>query len=50
MKEFVYLNKKTVASEKACLSVFDRGLTYGDGLYETMKALDGKPLFLKEHL
>lgn len=50
MKEFVYLNKKTVASEKACVSVFDRGLTYGDGLYETMKALDGKPLFLKEHL
>lgn len=50
MKEFVYLNKKTVPSEKACVSVFDRGLTYGDGLYETMKALDGKPLFLKEHL
>jgi D-amino acid aminotransferase len=32
------------------VSVFDRGLTYGDGMYETMKALDGKPLFLKEHL
>lgn len=50
MKEFVYLNGKSIPSEKACVSVFDRGLTYGDGLYETMKALDGKPLFLKEHL
>ncbi|OGP15413.1 MAG: hypothetical protein A2052_03370 [Deltaproteobacteria bacterium GWA2_54_12] len=50
MKEFVYLNGKTTPAEKACVSVFDRGLTYGDGLYETMKALDGKPLFLKEHL
>lgn len=50
MKEYVYLNGKTTPAEKACVSVFDRGLTYGDGLYETMKALDGKPLFLKEHL
>lgn len=50
MKEYVYLNGKTTLAEKACVSVFDRGLTYGDGLYETMKALDGKPLFLKEHL
>ncbi|MBI2400513.1 MAG: aminotransferase class IV [Deltaproteobacteria bacterium] len=50
MKEYVYLNGKTTSAEKACVSVFDRGLTYGDGLYETMKALDGKPLFLKEHL
>lgn len=50
MREFVYLNGNTMSAEKACVSVFDRGLTYGDGLYETMKALDGKPLFLKEHL
>jgi branched-chain amino acid aminotransferase len=50
MKEYVYLNGRNVLAEKACVSVFDRGLTYGDGLYETMKAIDGRPLFLKEHL
>lgn len=49
-REYVYLNGKSVPTEKACVSVFDRGLSYGDGLYETMKALDGRPLFLKEHL
>jgi D-amino acid aminotransferase len=50
MKEHVYLNGRNVPVEKACVSVFDRGLTYGDGLYETMKAIDGRPLFLKEHI
>lgn len=50
MREYVYLNGKSVPNEKACVSVFDRGLSYGDGLYETMKAMDGKVLFLKEHL
>lgn len=49
MREYVYMNGKSVPVEKACVSVFDRGLSYGDGLYETMKALDGKPLFLGAH-
>lgn len=49
MKEFSYLNGKLVEAEKASVSVFDRGLNYGDGLFETMKARDGRPLFLKEH-
>lgn len=50
MREYVYMNGKNVPAEKACISVFDRGLSYGDGLYETMKALDGRPLYLKAHL
>jgi D-amino acid aminotransferase len=50
MKEYVYLNKKLVDASKASVSVFDRGLNYGDGLFETMKAVDGKPLLLNEHL
>lgn len=50
MREFVYFNGKTVPAEKACVCVFDRGLAYGDGLFETMKAVDGRPLFLKEHM
>lgn len=50
MREYVYMNGANVAAEKACVSVFDRGLSYGDGLYETMKAADGRPMHLKAHL
>lgn len=50
MKLKVFVNGKILPEHRACVSVFDRGLSYGDGLYETMKARDGKPLFLTEHL
>lgn len=50
MKTKIYLNGSIVPEGKACVSVFDRGLNYGDGLFETVKAHDGKPAFLKEHL
>lgn len=32
------------------LSVFDRGLQYGDGLFETMKVLHGRPVFWERHM
>lgn len=50
MKLKVFINGKIAPEDRACVSVFDRGLAYGDGLYETMKARDGKPLFLREHM
>jgi 4-amino-4-deoxychorismate lyase len=34
----------------ADLSVFDRGLQYGDGLFETLACLNGQPRFLNRHL
>ncbi|HEY7995321.1 MAG TPA: hypothetical protein VIE14_00555, partial [Steroidobacteraceae bacterium] len=34
----------------ADLSVFDRGLQYGDGLFETMACLNGWPRVLGRHL
>jgi len=46
----VYINGHLVSEDMACVSVFDRGLNYGDGIFETMKALDGKVIFLKDHL
>lgn len=49
-REFVWINGKTTPAEKALVSVFDRGLNYGDGLFETIKSTEGAPLFLKEHL
>lgn len=49
-KRRVYLNGRILAEEKACVSVFDRGLNYGDGVFETIKAWNGRPAFLGEHM
>lgn len=32
------------------LAITDRGLHYGDGLFETLEVIQGTPLFLSEHL
>lgn len=32
------------------INIADRGLHYGDGLFETIEVILGKPVFLKEHL
>lgn len=47
---FVHLNGKLLAAARAHVSVFDRGLLYGDGLFETLRAYRGKPFALDEHL
>ncbi|GGX48752.1 aminotransferase class IV [Streptomyces fructofermentans] len=36
--------------ESARVSVFDHGLTVGDGVFETVKAVDGRPFALTRHL
>ena len=47
---FVYLNGKIVPSKDACISVFDHGFLYGDGIYETMRVYDGVVFKIDEHL
>lgn len=47
---YVFLNGRFVRSERAKVSVFDRGLLYGDGLFETMRAYQGVPFALEDHL
>jgi 4-amino-4-deoxychorismate lyase len=32
-----------------CLNVTDRGLQYGDGLFETFRVHHGRPLFWQRH-
>lgn len=46
----IWLNGKYVTKEEAKVSVFDHGLLYGDGLFEGIKAWDGKVFKLKEHI
>jgi branched-chain amino acid aminotransferase len=46
----VCLNNKIIDEKDAAISVRDRGFTHGDGLFETMKAVDGKILFFDEHM
>jgi branched-chain amino acid aminotransferase len=50
MKPKIYINGKILPEGKAVVSVFDRGLNYGDGLFETIKSYNGKPAFLNGHL
>lgn len=49
-KEYVLLNGHIIDARKACLSVFDRGFLYGDGFFETIRAENGRVLFLEDHL
>jgi branched-subunit amino acid aminotransferase/4-amino-4-deoxychorismate lyase len=48
--EFVWLNNELVPLDQAAVSVNDRGFLYGDGFFETLRATEGRPQFLQEHL
>lgn len=47
---FIWLNEELVPLEQARVSVNDRGFQYGDGFFETLRAEEGRPRFLEEHL
>jgi len=47
---FVEVNGRIVPAARAAVSVYDRGLLYGDGLFETLRAYGGVPFGLDEHL
>ncbi|MBW1992134.1 MAG: aminotransferase class IV, partial [Deltaproteobacteria bacterium] len=46
----VWLNDELVPAAAARISVQDRGFLYGDGFFETLRAENGRVLFLAEHL
>lgn len=46
----VFLNGQLVDKEKAVVSVFDHGLLYGDGVFEGIRAYNGRVFKLREHL
>lgn len=46
----VYINGEFVPEGEAKISVFDRAVQLGDGLFETVRGHLGKPAFLDRHL
>ncbi len=46
----VFLNGKLVPASEAKVSVYDHGLLYGDGIFEGIRAYDGRVFKLKEHI
>lgn len=49
-QQLCYLDGEILPVGKARIHPLDRGLTFGDGVYEVVKVLDGVPLLLDEHL
>ena len=50
MQEFIYLNGEIIPAEKAQLHVSDLGLLRGYGIFDFFRAIDGKPVFIEDHL
>jgi branched-chain amino acid aminotransferase len=46
----IYLDGRFVPEEEAKVSVFDHGLLYGDGVFEGIRAYNGKVFRLDEHI
>ncbi len=46
----VYINGEFVPAEKAAVSVFDHGFLYGDGVFEGIRAYDGRVFRLEDHV
>lgn len=46
----IWMNGKLVAEKDAKISVFDHGLLYGDGVFEGIRAYNGRVFHLDRHL
>jgi len=47
---WVYINGEFVPAEDAAVSVYDHGLLYGDGVFEGIRAYNGRVFRLEEHV
>lgn len=47
---YFYINGDFVEDKDAKVSIFDRGFLYGDGVFETLRAYNGKVFRLREHI
>ena len=48
--ELVRIDGKPAAVADACVPVLERGLHYGEGLFETLACVGGQPRLLERHL
>jgi branched-chain amino acid aminotransferase len=46
----IYIDGKLLDQREAKISVFDHGLLYGDGIFEGIRAYNGRVFKLKEHI
>src|SRR3989441_6330743 len=46
----IYIDGKFYDARNAKISVFDHGLLYGDGIFEGIRAYNGRVFKLKEHI
>src|SRR3981081_2329562 len=50
MNPVVYIDGQFVDKENARISVFDHGFLYGDGVFEGIRAYNGRVFRLSEHV
>ncbi|MFA9477963.1 branched-chain-amino-acid transaminase [Phycisphaerales bacterium AB-hyl4] len=50
MSKRIWLNGKLVPPEQATVNVYDHGLLYGDGVFEGIRAYNGRVFKLRTHL
>lgn len=48
--ELLYLNGKIMPLAEGTVSVEDRGFQFGDGIYEVIKVMGGRLVYLQDHL
>ncbi len=50
MSKLIYLDGELVPADQAKVSVFDHGLLYGDGVFEGIRAYNGRVFRLDQHI
>ena len=50
MSRNIYLNGEIVPEDEAKVSVFDHGYLYGDGIFEGIRAYNGRVFMMDEHI
>ncbi|MFW5988559.1 MAG: aminotransferase class IV, partial [bacterium] len=50
MSRNIYLNGEIVPEDQAKVSVFDHGYLYGDGIFEGIRAYNGRVFMLDQHI